>query len=313
MRLNPHDYSFAPGNRKTPHRISAVADRYPRYPRAQLQPILNLFESYLDHHALSPATVRNYLADLRAFARWQVTHKAQPQNFAPSDFRAYREHLCDETDQSPATVNRRLQSLRLFGRFLHETGQTAENPTRGIQLLRNGYGHPSTPRMLTRLESNRLAELHRGSRPSLVRRDHAIIQLMLQAGLRVAEVAALRLSDLVATRKGMSIQVRGNGRGGERNVPLNSSAARALREYLPTRAAIPRVDHLFLSQRGQALSVRSIQRSIDAHTHAVGLKGVSAQSLRHTCAKNMLEETHDAVRVARWLGCTAKSLGRYAA
>jgi site-specific recombinase XerD len=131
--------------------------------------------------------------------------------------------------------------------------------------------------------------------------------------LRVAEVAALRLSDMLATRKGMIIHVRDRGRGGERSVPLNASAARALRDYMPTRPAIPRVDHLFLSQRGLALSVRSIQRSIDAHARAAGLKGVCAQSLRHTCAKNMLEETRDAARVARWLGCNAKSLERYAA
>ena len=313
MRLNPHDYSFAPGNRKTPHRVSNVADGHSSYLRVQLQPILNLFESYLDHHALSPATVRNYVADLRAFARWQVSHKEHPQNFAPADFRAYRDHLCNETDQLPATVNRRLQSLRLFGRFLQEMGHAAENPTREIKLLRNGNGHPPAPRMLSRSESYRLAESSGGGRPSLVLRDRAIMHLMLQAGLRVAEVAALRLSDMVATRKGLIIHVDGRAHGGDRSVPLNASAARALRDYMPTRPAIPRVDHLFLSQRGRALSVRSIQRSIDARARAAGLKGVCAQSLRHTCAKNMLEETRDVACVARWLGCNAKSLERYAA
>ena len=312
MRLNLPAYAIAPGNRKPVPRDSNAVDRHPSYPRAQLQLILDRFQVYLDHHALSPATIRNYVADLRAFTRWQLTHKSHPQELTPSDFRAYREHLCNETNQSPATVNRRLQSLRLFGRFLHEMGHAADNPTREIQLLRNGNGHPSAPRTLTQVESNRLAESLRAGRPSLALRDHAIMQLMLQAGLRVHEVAVLRLGDLIATRSGMSIHVHGNGRSEARTVPLNSAAARALRDYMPTRAAIPRVDHLFLSQRGQALSMRSIQRLIDAHARAAGLKGVCAQSLRHTCAKNMLEETHDAARVARWLGCNAKSLERYA-
>jgi site-specific recombinase XerD len=313
LRLNPPAHALVPGNRKALPRDSNAVDRHSGYPRVQLQLILDRFEVYLDHHALSPATVRNYVADLRAFTRWQLTHKAHPQALTPSDFRAYREHLCNETDQSPATVNRRLQSLRLFGRFLHEMGHVADNPTREIQLLRNGNGHPPAPRTLTQVESNRLVDsLHTG-RPSLALRDHAIMQLMLQAGLRIHEVAALRLGDLVATRGGMSIHVHGNGRGSPRSVPLNSTAARALRNYMPTRAAIPRVDHLFLSQRSQALSMRSIQRLIDAHARAAGLKGVCAQSLRHTCAKNMLEETRDAARVARWLGCNAKSLERYSA
>jgi integrase/recombinase XerC len=209
-------------------------------------------------------------------------------------------------------VNRRLQSLRLFGRFLQEMGYAAENPTRGIQLLHNGNGAAPAPRTLTRAEVAQLTQAIRAGRPSLVQRDYAIMQLMLQAGLRVHEIASMRLGDLRATRNGMSIGVGDHGRSGERVVPLKPSAARALRDYLPTRPAVPRVDHLFLSQRGRPLSMRSIQRLIDSHARAVGLEGVCAQSLRHTCTKNMLEETRDLALVARWLGCRdAKSLERF--
>ena len=312
MRLKPPAHSFAPGNRNVHRYDSKVVDRHPVYLRAQLQPILDRFEIYLDQHALSPATVRNYLADLRAFARWHTAREAHPQTFTAADFRAYREYLCNETEHSPATVNRRLQSLRLFGRFLHEIGHAADNPTREIQLLHNGNGHHPVPRALSRVEIGRLSEATRAGRPSHVRRDFAIMQLMLQAGLRVHEVAMLRLGDVITTRRGMGVQVPGDRRGGARLVPLNSLAACALREYLPTRPAIPRVDHLFLSQRGQPLSMRSIQRLIDEHARAAGLKGVSAQLLRHTCARNMLQETRDTALVARWLGCNAKSLERYA-
>jgi site-specific recombinase XerD len=81
---------------------------------------------------------------------------------------------------------------------------------------------------------------------------------------------------------------------------------------LPTRPAIPRLENLFLSQRGQALSIRSIQRLVDAAARAAGLPKVSAQSLRHTCTKNMLKETRDAGVVARWLGCRdTRTLEKY--
>jgi site-specific recombinase XerD len=311
LRLNPHINSFAPGNRNSVHTTSNIVDPFSSYPRVQLQLILDRFELYLDHHALSPATVRNYVADLRAFARWHAARNARPQTFSASDFRAYREHLCNETKHSRATVNRRLQSLRLFGRFLHEIGHAADNPTREIQLLPNGNGHHPTPRTLTRAEIERLAESICAGRPSLVPRDHAILWLMVHTGLRVHEVAAIRLNDIVTTRQGISVRVR--GRGGERVVPLNSVAARALRDYLPTRPAIPRVEHLFLSQRGLPLSTRSVQRLIENYARAAGLKDVCAQTLRHTYAKNQLEETRDATQVALWLGCSAKSLERYGA
>ncbi|MDE3089118.1 MAG: tyrosine-type recombinase/integrase [Chloroflexota bacterium] len=311
MRLRLPPRKLAPGNRKAPRRDSSVVDRPSFYRRARLQSILNHFETYLDQHALSPATVRNYLADLRAFSRWHAARR-RTTTFSPDDFRAYRDHLCRETQHSPATVNRRLQSLRLFGRFLHEMGHAPENPTRELQLLRNGNGHSPAPRTLSPTEAARLNEAIRAGRPRLVQRDYAILQLMLHAGLRVHEVAALRLSDLGAARRGMTVAVRGNPGGKDRLVPLDSAAARAVREYLPTRPAIPRVDHLFLSQRGCPLSVRSIQRLVDSYARSAGLKGISAQSLRHTCAKKMLEETRDPALVAQRLGHqNARALGKY--
>jgi site-specific recombinase XerD len=220
--------------------------------------------------------------------------------------------LCFETDHSTATVNRRLQSLRLFGRFLQEMGHVLQNPTREIELVRNGDGPEPSPRILTRAEIVRLTDAIQDGRPSLAPRDYAIMQLMLQGGLRVHEVATLRLRDLIPAREGMNVEVRGNRHAPGRRVPLNPVAARAVREYIATRPAIPRVDHLFVSQRGQPLSMRSIQRIIDTYARTAGLHGVCAQSLRHTCAKTMLEETADRALVARWLGHKSERvLGRY--
>jgi integrase/recombinase XerC len=273
--------------------------------------ILRRFESYLFKHTLSPTTIRNYLADLRAFSRWHAAHGLPAADFAPADFRAYREHLCHETGHSVATVNRRLQSLRLFGRFLHESGRAAENPTREIELLRNGHGNGTAPRTLTTAEIERLTAAVRAGRPSLAARDIAIVQLMLQAGLRVHEVAALRVRDWVRAGRGTCVQVHASRQSPTRRVPLNGVASRALREYLAARPAIPRVDHLFVSQRGQPLSMRSIQRVIDTHARTAGLEGVCAQSLRHTCAKSLLAKRCDR-DVALWLGHrSTRGLSRY--
>ena len=305
MRTNRANSVRDSENSKSPHASHSVSARPSLAPQT-----LHRFETYLHRHALSPATIRNYLADLRAFARWHTARQSIRDGLSPADFRAYRAHLCNKTAHSPATVNRRLQSLRLFGRFLHETGQSADNPTRDIQLVRNGNARAPAPRTLTRAEIARLLAAVHAARPSLAARDLAIVQLMLQAGLRVHQVAALRVEDVALAGRNARVHVRGNGE--PRLVPLNALVARALRDYLPTRPAIPRLENLFLSQRGQALSIRSIQRLVDAAARAAGLPKVSAQSLRHTCAKNMLEETRDAGVVARWLGCRdARTLEKY--
>lgn len=312
MRPNQAILRIIPGNHKTPHDGSNAPATSSLSSRAKFQIFLDDFETYLEQHSLSPATIRNYLVDLRAFVRWHGLRHQPAIDPTAADFSAFRDYLLDETDHSTSTVNRRLQSLRLFGRFLQEMGYAAENPARGIELLRNGNGAVLAPRTLTHLEIAQLTQAIRAGRPSLVPRDYAIMQLMLQAGLRVHEIAAMRLGDLRPTRNGMSLGVGDPGRGGVRVVPLKLSVVRALRDYLPTRPALPRVDHLFLSQRGQPLSMRSIQRLIDSHARAAGLQGVCAQSLRHTCTKAMLEETRDLALVARWLGCRdAKSLERF--
>ncbi len=274
---------------------------------------LQRFETYLNEHALSPATVRNYLADLRAFTRWHTARRPRSLHFTPGDFQAYREYLCRETTQCTATINRRLQSLRLFGRFLFETGQVRTNPTDGIELIPNHHGTGVSPRFLSAVEIRRLEDAIQNGRPSLVRRDYALMQLMLQAGLRVHEVAALRLRDLLITNRSTRVHVHGNGRSGQRVVPLNVTAAEAVRGYLETRPALPRVEYVFLSQRGRPLSMRSVQRVIDTYARAAGLKGVCAQSLRNTCARFLLEQTRDTARVAEWLGHqNPRALARYA-
>ena len=133
MRTNRALSVRNPGNSQSRRATRDVSARPSLAP-----PTLQRFETYLRRHTLSPVTIRNYLADLRAFARWHTTRKSNPHDLAPADFRAYRAHLCNGTAHSPATINRHLQSLRLFGRFLYETGQTADNPTRAIALVRNG-------------------------------------------------------------------------------------------------------------------------------------------------------------------------------
>jgi len=314
LRSNLSARDHQPRNFK-PRRASTVVGRPLALNRARPlidTALLQHFETYLQQHALSPVTIRNYLADLRAFARWHAARTTHALAFASADFRAFRDYLCNETDHSPATVNRRLQSLRLFGRFLHEKGHAPDNPTREIALLRNGNENSSAPRTLTRAETDRLLNALAAARPSLAKRDVAIVHLMLQAGLRVHEIAALRVEDVAITRNRAQVQVRGNRQGEQRTVPLKPVAARALRAYLAVRPAIPHVEQLFLSQRGEPLSVRSVQRLVDAYARAAGLDAVSAQSLRHTCAKRMLEETRDPARVAQWLGQrSVKGLDRY--
>ncbi len=271
------------------------------------------FEGHLQRVELAPATIRNYCADVRGFVRFlqERLNGSTPTVPTEKEFARYREHLIKATNQSPATINRRLQSLRVFGRFLHEKGFTKNNPAHSLQLIANEHDE-TAPRVLDEDEIAQLIVAVRASaRRSLMRRDYAIIELMLQAGLRVNEVALLTKEDIVPTANGMRLIVRGTAEHHFRQVPLNETLARALREYLQFRPAPPNVDALFVSQQGKPLATRSIQRLVEEYANAAQLEDVSAYSLRHTCAKKLLDE-NSADAVARWLGHkNVESLNKY--
>jgi site-specific recombinase XerD len=265
--------------------------------------LLSLFEEFLRRSAFAPATIRNYLADLRGFVRWLENGQYAGSLPGSKQFSAYRDYLIDETEHSPSTVNRHLQALRVFGRCLQEQKATPNNPARDLALMPNGHDEEVLPRVLDYDEVEALiVAVRAGARPSLMRRDYAIIELMLQAGLRVNEVAALDLRDIASTHRGLQLIVRGAADDRYREVPLNEPLARALREYIEVRPALREIKHLFVSQRGQPLSTRSIQRLVESYAEAAQLDDVCASSLRHTCAKKMLEETKAPHLVAQWLG-----------
>ncbi len=274
--------------------------------------LLDEFQAHLERAALAPATIRNYTADVRGFVRWLDASRngSAPALPQADDLEAYRRHLIDKTDQSAATVNRRLQALRALGRFLYAKGFTAQDPARALTLV---TALPETPpRVLDDDEVAQLALAVRvGASRRLMARDYAIIELMLQAGLRVNEVAQLQLHDIVPTANGLRLVIQGAAEHHFRQTPLNESLARALRAYLQTRPPTPEVQAVFVSQQGKPLSPRSIQRLVEAYAAAAQLEDVSAYSLRHTCAKKMLDE-NPPEQVAKWLGHkSVESLNKY--
>jgi integrase len=131
-----------------------------------------------------------------------------------------------------------------------------------------------------------------GSSHGLARRNYALVQLMLQSGLRVGEVAALRQSDVVLRERAGTVRVR-NGKGlKEREVPLNATVRRALRQLLGQEPATQSEAAVFRSGRGTAMPVRSIQNVIAALVRRARLttSDISAHRLRHTFALAWLRQ-----------------------
>lgn len=125
------------------------------------------------------------------------------------DLIAYRQHMV-AAGRRPATINRRLDALRRLCRWAHSAGTLGIDATRDlrpVRLVRN-----RRPVGLTDAEVHALLRAAGASTHGLARRNYALVQVMLQAGLRVGEVAALRLADITLGDRSGSVRIR-HGKG----------------------------------------------------------------------------------------------------
>ena len=125
--------------------------------------------------------------------------------------------------------------------------------------------------------------------------------LLLNTGLRVGELCALRLSDVqMSERKGKVIVRSGKG-GKQRIVPLNRQARQMLSQWLLHRPPVD-TDALFVGQRNNAVSARSVQRAVGRLAQLAGLEDVTPHILRHTFAKSLINQGVSIEKVAALLG-----------
>lgn len=266
----------------------------------QSRELVTEFGRYLQESGFSAATIKNYVADIRNFASWLAGSRARSLlESTAQDIRDYCSELVAAKAHPPATVNRRLQSIRKFYRYALESGLMQENPSLGVKLL--PQPRPQVVRGLNRSEIERFLDAVRQRSASLVKRDYAIVQLMLQTGIRVSELTRLKLSDASLSEEKGFLKIHGQGASRDREIPLNSSVRKALGAYLEERPP-SKSDHLFLSKKGSPLSVRSVQTLVRGYARAAEVENVSTYTLRHTYAQHLLRDTGDLSLVARLLG-----------
>jgi site-specific recombinase XerD len=243
-----------------PERRSPVADAVPRQPGTE---------------DLSPATLRGYRYDLGHFLRWHQGLQGapfKPEQLAGYDLIAYRQQMI-AAGRSPATINRRLEALRRLGRWAHSSGMLAVDVVHDVRPVRTVRNRQ--PAGLTDSEVHAMLRAAGASGHGLAARNYALVQLMLQTGIRIGELAMLRVCDVTVNDRSGSLRIR-QGKGLKaREVPLNATARRAIRAYLDTRSSVTKAKPLFISNRESAMPVRSIQAVIASVARRARIKRVA--------------------------------------
>lgn len=242
---------------------------------------------------LHKETIRKYASDLRHFAQWVETswseHQEEEQPFHPGEIATptltrYREHMQVIQTLKPATINRRLVTVKRFFEWAIRVGVVTINPAKPVKLVPE---EKASPRQMTDQEEAALvAAAQRGGKI----RDRVIILLMLHTGLRTMEVCDLRGRDVVIGKRSGRLTVRGK-RNKQREVPLNITIRTALEDYLRVEE-VKGDDCLFRSNKtGKRLGERALRYLIHKYMKQAGLEGLSAHDLRHRFGYRMAEKT----------------------
>jgi integrase/recombinase XerD len=218
---------------------------------------------------------------------------------------AFLDHLEHDRHNTVRTRNNRLAAIHsLFGYAALHHPEHAATIQRVLAIPVKRYER----RMLTWLteaEVNALlAAPDRGTWTG--RRDHALLVLAVQTGLRISELIALTRAD-VTLGAGAHVRCLGKGRK-ERATPLTALTVQVLRGWLTEQPGGPH-DPLFLTRTGARLSRDAVEHRLARHTAIAQTscpslrdKHVSMHTLRHTAAMRLLESGTDVTVIALWLG-----------
>ncbi len=247
---------------------------------------------------LRPLSCEAYQCDLLQFAEFLEQQSANLLDATQAHIAGFLEHLAKHNVESRSAA-RKLSCLRGFYRWLLLDKRIHRDPTLNLE-------SPSTwkvlPKSLAVSEVDSMMEraalaANNPQADAIAMRDHAILELLYAAGLRVSELTGLNVADL-SLDAGRAL-VRGKG-DKERIVPLGRASVEALEQYLknarPALAKKPS-NRLFLSVRGLPLS-----RAWVWHLVKHSDRTASPHMLRHSCATHMVERGADLRTVQTLLG-----------
>lgn len=271
--------------------------------------ITEYLEELAQARGLSQHTVRAYAADLESLRRsLEAMDVIEPGQVTLNHLRAWlAEPGPDGQSLADATIARRVATVRGFFGQLAQRGQIERDPA---ARLRRPAASRKLPRVLPATWlSDILYDLERAADDAdpIALRDHAALEVLYAAGLRVSELVGLDLERIDWERR--TLRVLGKG-AKERIVPFGQPAERALRRYLeqgrPTllaRASKPDISAVFLGARGSRLGTRAVYELVATLLQQLPGDGPAGpHALRHTAATHLLDGGADLRMVQELLG-----------
>ena len=254
----------------------------------------------------SPNTVKEYNYDLATFLkfikiRFNLTQEDDfslitikdidintIKKITLDDIHAFLSYLTTTYHSKAATRARKASSIRVFFNYLCAKANLIEqNPAQNLETPKLDK---RLPKYLSLEDSKKLLNATQNEDNRNMERDYAIITLFLNCGMRLSELVGININDIDFSENKMTVIGKGNI---ERTIYLNKACVRAIHEYLDVRPKdgiktdkLNSRKALFLSERRERISKRTVQHIVDKELTAAGLdtKKYSTHKLRHTAA-----------------------------
>lgn len=251
------------------------------------------FKKYLSENKRSASTIVAYSKDIEQLISFlKELSKNHIHDVTKEDLESFLAKMT-KNGYTPKSISRKLNSTRTFYRFLKINEYITDDPS----LL---VAHPryqlAAPRILTPTEYRALRDAAGNDS-----RMFAVIELLLQTGIRIGELAALKISDIQKNQ----LHISSYEKHEERMTPLNSRAQDALNRYLKIRPNPPAggsSEHLFITKSGKPFLIRNIRTAIERYFRLAEVKNAKVNDLRHTFVAHHLKHGISLILISKILG-----------
>ncbi len=251
--------------------------------------ILDKFIKTLQEQGKSNFTIIAYKKDLEQFIGFLTKKEIEDvREVKKTHIEEFINELINN-NYTKKSASRKLNSIRTFFKFLKNEGIITYNPALDV-------AHPkqkiNPPRILSKLEYMALRDYAKKDT-----RTYAMIELILQTGLKIGELANIHLDDI----KENTLIIKKYGTTPEREIPLTEPAKKAIEEYLKVRPQT-KDTHLFVTRKGTPLLIRNIRQIISRCFDDVGIENATVNDLRNTFIAHQLSNGASIEYVAQIVG-----------